>query len=330
MEIVRFGASGLKVSRMALGTMTFGDMLDEAGSHQILQLAYERGITLYDTANQYNAGQSEEILGRWIKTTKVRDRIVLASKVRYAVNGDPTTAGLTPKVIVSQLEASLRRLQTDYLDVYLLHQPDYDTPIDVTWRCLDALVAAGKVRYIGLSNFAAWQIVEATHIATRNGWVRPLITQFMYNSIARAPERELLPMTQTYDLGNMIYNPLAGGLLSGKYRSDEDAKEGTRFAHNKMYRKRYWHPRQRDAADRLRQIAEDHGRTPVELALRFLLDAEGVHTILLGATKLEQLDQNLDAMQSSPLTDSEREACEEVWQALQGPVPADHRSNADA
>lgn len=327
MELIRFGASGLKVSRFGMGTMTFGDTLDETGAHEVLDLAYDRGINLYDTANMYSEGKAEEILGRWIRARGVREQIVLVSKVRYAIGDDPVTAGLTPKAIMRELEASLRRLQTDYLDIYLLHQPDDDTPFDVTWRCLDALVAAGKVRYIGVSNFAAWQIVQAHHISTSHGWARPLITQFMYNLIARGPDRELLPMTRAYDVGNMIYNPLAGGLLSGKHRPEQEAVAGSRLASSKRYRERYWHPRQREAADKLRQIAESNGRTPVELALRFLLDVKGVHNILLGATQLTQLEQNLQAVDAVPVTDSEREACDCVWEVLCGPVPAYHRSN---
>lgn len=325
MDIVRFGVSGLKVSRFGMGSMTFGDTVDEAKSRQLLDVAHEHGVNLYDTANLYAGGRSEEILGRWIKARGVRDSIVLTSKVRYAVGGDPITVGLTPKVIIRELDASLRRLQTDYLDIYFLHQPDDDTRIDVTCRCLDTLFDSGKIRYIGVSNFAAWQIVEAIHISARNHWAQPLITQFMYNLLARGPERELLPMTRAYDLGNMIYNPLAGGLLSGKHRTHEEAMEGTRLADNKMYRERYWNPRQREAAEKLRQTAKNYGRTAVELALRFLLDSDNVHTILLGATKLEQLEQNLRVLEAKPIRDSERAACDEIWQALHGPVPAYHR-----
>ena len=329
MELTRFGATGLKVSRMSLGTMTFGDQLDEQGSHAVLDLAREQGVNLYDTANQYNAGKSEEILGRWIKARGLREQIILASKVRYPVGGDPTTAGLTPKVIVHELEASLRRLQTDYLDIYLLHQPDDDTPIDVTLRCLDGLVAAGKVRYIGLSNFAAWQIVETIAIARRNGWTQPLISQFMYNAIARGPEQELLPMTRAYDVGNMMYNPLAGGLLTGKHRPHQEASDGTRLASNATYRQRYWHPRQREAAEQLRQLAENNGRTAVELSLRFLLDSPDATTVLLGASRREQLEQSLKAIEAAPLSEDERQVCDDAWSQLHGPVPRYNRSNAN-
>lgn len=327
MERIRFGATGLKVSRFALGTMTLGDALDERASHELLDVATESGIDLIDTANAYNAGLTEEIVGRWLAARGQREQVVLVSKVRYPVGDDQSTAGLTPKVVVRELEATLRRLQTDYLDLYILHQPDDDTPIEVTLRCLDALVVAGKVRCIGLSNFAAWQVVEAIHIARQNGWARPLVCQFMYNAIARAADAELLPMTRAYDLGNMLYNPLAGGLLTGKHPLEGEAASGTRLESNDMYRRRYWNPRQRAAAWQLQQIAVAGGRTPVELALRFLLDLADATTILLGATRPEQLHESLRSLQAAPLSDEERRGCEDVWNTLRGPIPPYNRSN---
>lgn len=325
MKKYRFGATGLQLSRFGIGTMTFGDQFDEKGSHALLDAAYDHGINLYDTANTYNAGAAEEITGKWLKARGVREHIVLTSKVCFRVGGDPNTGGLSPKAIMRELEASLRRLQTDYLDIYFLHKPDYDTPLEVTWRCLDAIVTTGKARYIGMSNYAAWQVVDAIRISRQNGWAPPLVTQFMYNQIARGPEQELLPMTREYDLGNMIYNPLAGGLLTGKHQPGEAAVPGSRLAKQESYRDRYWHPRQREAAEKLRLIAAENGRSPVEFAMRFLMDCADTGNILLGATRMEQFEDTLKSCEAPALSAAEREACDDVWNELHGPVPKYNR-----
>lgn len=330
MKHTRLGATGLKVSRLGFGTMTLGKPVDERTSMDVLDCAVGHGVNVIDTANTYNAGLSEQIIGRWMRSRGNRDRIVLASKVRYQVGDDPQTAGLSPKVIVRELERSLERLGTDYLDIYYLHQPDDDTPIEVTLRCLDDLVASGRVRCLGLSNYAAWQVAQAFDAAMYRGWARPLVVQYMHNLVARAVEQELLPMARAFDIGQCAYNPLAGGLLTGKYGSTDEAPAGTRFADSGMYRRRYWHERQREAAARLCEVARAGGRTPVELALRFLLDRGDANTVLLGATRVEQLEQSLAAMEAAPLDARERNACDAVWASLHGPVPRYQRVNADA
>jgi aryl-alcohol dehydrogenase-like predicted oxidoreductase len=253
---------------------------------------------------------------------------VLATKVRYAVGGDPDTAGSTPKVILREVENSLRRLNTDYIDIYYLHQPDDDTPIEITWRALESLVSSGKVRYIGVSNFAAWQIVEAVNLARNRGWTPPTVTQALHNAISRAVETELLPMTRSYDIGTCMYNPLAGGLLTGKYKAGKEAGSDTRFAANEMYRKRYWNDPQRTAADQFSRIAAQRGRTSAELALRYMLDHPNVDVTLFGATRREQVEQNLAAVTSSPLSTEELNLCDEIWAELHGPVPQYNRTNA--
>jgi aryl-alcohol dehydrogenase-like predicted oxidoreductase len=257
-----------------------------------------------------------------------RERIVLATKVRYAVGGDPDTAGSSPKVILREVENSLRRLNTDYIDIYYLHQPDDDTPIETTWRALESLVSSGKVRYIGVSNFAAWQVVEAVNLARNRGWTPPTVTQALHNAISRAVETELLPMTRSYDIGTCMYNPLAGGLLTGKYKAGKEAGSDTRFAANEMYRKRYWNDPQRTAADRFSRIAAQRGRTSAELALRYMLDHPDVDVTLFGATRRDQVEQNLAAVTSSPLSTEELNLCDEIWAELHGPVPQYNRTNA--
>ena len=328
MERIRLGGTGLKVSPLAFGTMTLGDPVAENTSLELLDFVVDQGINFIDTANGYNAGLSEEIIGKWMKSRGNRERIVLATKVRYAVGGDPDTAGSTPKVILREVENSLRRLNTDYIDIYYLHQPDDDTPIEITWRALESLVSSGKIRYIGVSNFAAWQVVEAVNLARNRGWTPPTVTQALHNAISRAAETELLPMTRAYDIGTCMYNPLAGGLLTGKYKAGKEAGSDTRFAANEMYRKRYWNDPQRTAADQFSRIAAQRGRTSAELALRYMLDHPNVDVTLFGATRREQVEQNLAAVTSSPLSTEELNLCDEIWAELHGPVPQYNRTNA--
>jgi aryl-alcohol dehydrogenase-like predicted oxidoreductase len=308
--------------------MTLGDPVAEDTSLELLDFVVDQGINFIDTANGYNAGLSEEIIGKWMKARGNRERIVLATKVRYAVGGDPDTAGSTPKVILREVENSLHRLNTDYIDIYYLHQPDDDTPIEITWRALESLVSSGKIRYIGVSNFAAWQVVEAVNLARNRGWTPPTVTQALHNAISRAAETELLPMTRAYDIGTCMYNPLAGGLLTGKYKAGKEAGSDTRFAANEMYRKRYWNDPQRTAADQFSRIAAQRGRTSAELALRYMLDHPNVDVTLFGATRREQVEQNLAAVTSSPLSTEELNLCDEIWAELHGPVPQYNRTNA--
>jgi aryl-alcohol dehydrogenase-like predicted oxidoreductase len=312
------------VTPAAFGTMTLGDPVDETASFAILDRVVDHGVNFLDTANMYTGGRSEEIIGRWMRARGNRDRIVLASKVRYPVGGDPDSAGLSPVVVMREVHRSLRRLGTDFLDILYLHQPDAETPLEVTWRCLESLVDQGKVRAIGLSNFAAWQGAEAVWMTRSRGWTRPTVLQFLYNAISRAAESELWGMARAHDFGVCVFNPLAGGLLTGKYGTDEEARSG-RLSHNEMYRKRYWDPRQRNAAAAMAVIAREHGRSPVELAIRFVADQPQVGVVLLGATTVEQIEQGLAAFRAAPLTDPERAACEEVWAELHGPVPPCHR-----
>ena len=190
MKRIRLGSTGLKVSPFSFGTMTLGQPVNEKTSLELLDLVSDSGVNFIDTSNSYNAGHSEEIVGQWMDARNNREHIVLATKVRYPVGNDPETIGLTPKVLIRELENSLRRLKTEYVDIYYLHQPDDDTPIEVTWRALESQVNAGKIRYIGLSNFAAWQIVDALYLSRSRGWTPPTVTQALYNAISRAADTE--------------------------------------------------------------------------------------------------------------------------------------------
>ena len=320
MQHVRFGATGLKVHPLCFGTMTLGGEADEKTSFELLDHAVERGLNFIDSANVYNRGTSETLIGKWMAARGNRERIILSSKVRYRVGDDPDSEGLSPRTIERELHRSLERLKTDYLDIYFLHQPDYDTPLAVTWQCLDRLARQGKFRYVGLSNFAAWQITDAYHIARRNGWIQPTVAQCMYNLIARYPEHELFPACRALDIGVCNYNPLAGGLLTAKYGAKGEAQEG-RLSNNEQYRKRYFDDRQRQAALDLAAIAAENGRGPVELAVRFCLDRPEIDTVILGATRVAQLEQSLAVIESKPLTEEEIEQCDAVWRWLSGPIP---------
>ena len=202
----------LTLPTVGFGTMTLGDQVDQQGSMQLLDIAIEHGATLIDTANSYNAGRSERIVGQWIHSRSVRDDIVLATKVRYGVGDDRSTMGLAPEVVIAQVDASLRRLNVDYVDILYLHQPDDDVSLDITWECLHRIVNSGKVRHIGVSNFAAWQIAGASHSAERHSWPPPAVVQPVYNAIARGAAAELWPMTREYGIKTCIYNPPANGL----------------------------------------------------------------------------------------------------------------------
>ena len=329
MLYTRLGATGLRVSRLAIGTMTFGDRVPEKDAHKIMDWARDAGVTMLDTANAYVGGASEEIIGRWMKKRGGRGKVTLASKVRSPVGTDWDTASLSPAVVIREVEASLKRLQTDYLDVLYLHQPDDDTPIEITLRAVETLVDQGKVRYLGLSNYAAWQVTDALHRSRKKGWIQPTVLQPMYNPVARGIDEELLPMARHFDLGICAYNPLAGGLLTGKHKPGGEAAKGSRLESNAMYRKRYWNDSLRHAAEELATVAADNGRTVIELALRFMLDTPQLHVALIGGTSLKQFEENAKACDAKPLSVQERAACDAIWATLRGEIPRYQRTNAD-
>jgi aryl-alcohol dehydrogenase-like predicted oxidoreductase len=317
MEYRTFGRSGVRVSRLCMGTMTFGGQADEQQSRRMVDMCLDAGINFFDTANIYNDGESERILGRILKGR--RDDLVVASKVRYPTGDGPNDEGLSRVHIRRAIDATLERLQMDYVDLYQAHQPDYETPIDVTLDAMDELVRDGRVRYGGVSNFAAWQVCEAMHVAERRSVAAPVSVQPMYNMLMREVETELLPMCRAYNLATMAYNPLAGGLLTGKHeRGTPEA--GTRFGLLKSYRDRYWHDRYFDAIENLKTVASEAGIAMVEMSLRWLLGRENLTCIILGASRPEQLEQNLAACENGALPADVQDACDEAWQQLRGPM----------
>ncbi len=313
----------LKVSRLSMGTMTFGSQVSEADSIRMMDRCLEAEINFFDTANIYNQGESERIVGQGLKGR--RKNIILASKARGKMGGGPDDVGLSRAAIRKAIEASLRRLQTDYLDLYYLHQPDYDTPIEETLETMAELVREGKVRYPAISNYAAWQVTQILWLCEKNGYPRPCISQPMYNLLARGIEDEYLPFCRKFQIAVVPYNPLAGGFLSGKHRSDAEPARGTRFDGNRMYLDRYWHGDYFQAVEATAQIAREAGRSLVELAFQWLLSRPVVDSIILGASKMEQLEANLKACEGTPLDKATLERCDGVWNRLRGVTPKYNR-----
>jgi len=316
-------STGLKVSRVSFGTMTFGSQTEEDVARRMIDLCLDAGINFIDTANIYNKGLSETIVGKLLKGR--RDKVVLATKVRGKMGDAPDESGLSPAAIRKAIDASLQRLQTDYVDLYYLHQPDYDVPIEETLAAMDELVKAGKVRYPAVSNYAAWQVAEIHCISQKNGYQPPFISQPMYNLVARAIEDEYLPFCKRYGVAVVPYNPLAGGLLTGKQSRESKPVSGSRFDGNRMYLDRYWHDDDFAAVEELKAVARDAGKTLIELALQWVLSQEQVDSVILGASKLEQLEQNLKACAGPKLSKDVLERCDAAWSRLRGVTPKYNR-----
>jgi aryl-alcohol dehydrogenase (NADP+) len=312
----------LTVSRVCLGTMTFGAQVDEPTAAAMVEECLARGVNFIDTANVYNAGRSEEILGRVLKGR--RDRVVLASKVGNKMGDGPAESGLSHAAIAKGVEDSLRRLKTDHLDLYYFHQPDYAAPLEESLEAMDRLVRAGKVRYLGASNYASWQVCRLLWLAKENGWPAVKVVQPMYNLLARGIESEFLPMGRAFGLATVAYNPLAGGLLTGKH-SAAAPLAGTRFERMPAYKDRYWHPANFDAVQDLSAAARAEGRSLVGLALGWLLHHTAADGVIIGASHPEQLRENLAALEAGPLSPDAVAACDHVWKSLRGPSPQYNR-----
>jgi len=315
MERTILKGTGTTVSRLSLGTMTFGAQADEATSLRMVDVALDGGINFFDTADAYGKGRSEEIVGKALKGR--RDGVVLASKVCNSMGPAPKEAGLSRWHIIHGVEDSLRRLQTDCLDICYLHKPDRNTPMEETLAAMDTLVQQGKVIYVGMSNFAAWKVCRAKWLCELHRWAPPVVVQVPYNLIARGLDDECVEFTQDMQVGVAVYNPLAGGFLTGKHQSQTDPAKGTRFALNKDYYGRFWHDSNFAALEELTRIATDAGRSLTELALQFLLSRNVVDSVIIGASKLQHLEQNLQAADGR-LDEDTLSACDAVWQQLRG------------
>ncbi|MFZ0077917.1 MAG: aldo/keto reductase, partial [Trebonia sp.] len=302
MDHARLGRSGLQVSRLCLGTMTFGLQSDEATGFAIMDRAAEAGVDFLDSSDAYplggdlaSRGRTEEIIGRWMLGK--RDRFIIATKCFAPTGPAPFDAGNSRKHIMSAVDASLRRLQTDYIDLYQLHGYDLDTPIDETLGALDDLVHSGKVRYIGCSNFLTYQLVRAIGRSETLRLARFDSVQPRYNLLFRQVERDMLPFCEEDGVGVIPYNPIAGGLLSGKHSGSAPPPEG-RFTlgwAGQMYQERYWNERAFETVGALRKLADQAGTSLVTLSVAWVLASKAVTAPIIGASRPEQLDASLAA-----------------------------------
>lgn len=294
MEYRNLGRSGLKVSPMALGTNAFGTRSDEATGIAIVHRALDLGINLVDTADMYGDGESERIIGKAIKDR--RSRVVLATKGWWRVGDGPNDAGSSRQHILDAVDASLRRLGTDYIDLYQMHGWESETPLEETLEVLNDLVRWGKVRYIGCSNYAAWQIAKAIGIQERRGFARYISHQPEYSPANRAIEREIIPACLSEGVGQIVYFPLAGGLFTGKYRRGQEAPAGSRaVTQGERFTKRWFTERNFDLVEQLSSVAQEAGISLPLLALAWAMAKPGVTSAIVGASRPEQVETNVAA-----------------------------------
>lgn len=314
-----------KAAELVLGTMTFGDTADAATSAAILQAALDSGIRHIDTANAYVGGVTEELLATLLKGR--RDQVFLASKAGMPHADAGEDSPLSPSALRRSVEASLRRLKTDRLDLFYLHQPDYLTPLKDTLVEVAKLRDEGKILSLGVSNFAAWQIAQIQQVSAEVGAPQPVVAQQLYNLVGRRIETEYLPFAAATQVKTMVYNPLGGGLLTGKH-SFAQVPTGGRFGDSRlaaMYTQRYWDADLFTAIDKLSAIGEEAGITLIELSLRWLAYHQQVDSLLLGGSKVEQLQSNLTAIAAGPLGSELAEAAAAATASLHGPMPAYNR-----
>jgi aryl-alcohol dehydrogenase (NADP+) len=301
MDYRTLGRSGCAVSNLCLGTMTFGNETDEAGSHEQLDTFLQAGGTFVDTANVYTRGVSEEIIGRWFanRPSDVSDRVVLATKGRFPMSEGPNSSGLSRRQLTRALDASLGRLGRDHVDLYQVHAFDAWTPLEETLRTLDGFVREGKIGYYGLSNFTGWQLTKAVHVARALGLNEPVTLQPQYSLIVREIEWEIVPAALDAGMGLLPWSPLGGGWLSGKYKRDERPTGDTRLgdnpergmeAYDRRGTARTW-----DTIDAVQKVAEDRGVSMAEVALAWVTDRPSVTSTILGARTTAQLETNLKA-----------------------------------
>jgi aryl-alcohol dehydrogenase-like predicted oxidoreductase len=317
MEYRSLGHTGVQVSRLCFGTMSFGGEADEATSRALYQRCREAGINFFDTADVYSGGKSETILGKLIAGQ--RDELVIATKAHFASGKAPTDRGSSRYHLVRAVEASLRRLNTDRIDVLYLHHYDAETALDDTLKSLELLIQQGKILYPAASNFAAWQVMRALGIAERHGWAKLAALQPMYNLAKRQAEVEILPMAQAMGIGVCSYSPLAGGILTGKYQ-DENAEGRLRV--NAMYKVRYGDPSYYDLALRLSALAREIGHHPASVAVAWVGSHPGITAPILGARNLDQLEPSLRSL-DVPMT---AELRARISQMSPAPAPANDRS----
>jgi aryl-alcohol dehydrogenase-like predicted oxidoreductase len=326
MQHTKFGRTGLRVSRLCLGTMTFGLQCDEAQSHAIMDKAAEGGIDFFDAADVYplgggraTAGRTEEIVGGWLSGK--RHSFIVATKCVGQMGPKPWDQGMSRKHILDAIEASLKRLKTDYVDVYQLHSFDPVTPIDEALEALDAVVRSGKARYVGVSNWMAHRLARALGCSELKGLARIDSVQPRYNMLFRTFERDLLPLCEEEGVAVIPYNPIAGGLLSGKHDRGAPPPEGRFQLGNAgaRYQERYWHEREFDTVDALRGLSNEAGMSMASMAVSWVLSNPAITAPIVGASKPEQLKDSLDAAERGPLPADLKARLDELtheWRAV--------------
>ena len=293
MEYRQLGRSGVPVSVIGVGGNQFGSGADEQQTARIVDRAIDRGINFIDTADMYTRSVSEQFLGKALQGK--RDQVVLATKTGMRMNDGPEGTGLSRRRIMAAVDASLKRLNTDYIDVYYMHAPDPRTSIDETLRAMDDLVTAGKIRYCAFSNFAGWQTAEVIGLCERRGYQAPVVNQDLYNLIERGIEQELIPACEHFGLSIVPYSPLASGFLTGKYHRGEAVPEGVRGHGNTGWQERRLTDKNFTILEVVEKFAAEHDRSVSELAIAWLLGHKVVCSVIAGATKPEQIDANADA-----------------------------------
>src|SRR5471030_638276 len=323
MKTVSLGRTGLKVSEICLGTMTFGLQTERDESFAIMNAAEEHGVSFIDVADAYpvggtleTVGRTEEIVGDWLAGK--RDAFVVATKVHLPMGPGPNDRGNSRRHIIAGCDASLRRLKTDYIDLYYTHRWDPEVPIDETLGALDDLRRAGKIRYAGCSNIAGWQMMSSLWSADHNRTIRYDAVQPRYNLLYRAIESDLLPAAKEYGVGAVVFNPLAAGVLTGKYKKGQAPQEGTRFTLGRsaqMYQQRYWQDAQLEIVEKLSADIASRGKSITHVALKWALDQPGVTCAIIGASRASQLHDSLKAVDIT-LDDDDKKVCDQAWYDL--------------
>jgi aryl-alcohol dehydrogenase (NADP+) len=318
MQYVNLGRSGLKVSRICLGTMTYGNpawrswVLAEESSRPFIKRALEHGINFFDTADMYSRGGSEEVVGRALRDFAKRDDVVLATKAFFPMSEAPNDRGSSRQHLMSAIDNSLRRLGTDYVDLYQVHSWDAETPIEETLQALHDIVRSGKARYVGASNLAAWQFTKALYVADLRGWTRFVSMQNHYNLVYREDEREMLPLCRDQGIGYLPWSPMARGFLAGNRRpadrGDTERAKIDDFAHRLYYQESDF-----QVVDRVAEVAEARGVKPAQVALAWILHQPEVTAPIVGASKMAQLDEAIAAVDIS-LSAAELQRLQEIYQ----------------
>jgi len=317
-KYTNLGKTGLKISRICLGMMTYGSaqwrpwILNEEQSRPIIQRAIELGINFFDTADMYSLGLSEEITGRAVRDFAKRDEIVIATKVFFPLGDKPNQGGLSRKHIMHAIDASLRRLGTDYVDLYQIHRLDKETPLEETLEALHDVVKAGKARYLGASSMFAWQFAKALFTATRHGWTRFVSMQNHYNLVYREEEREMIPLCREEGVGVIPWSPLARGFLAGN-RTRSKSGETTRAQTDKFAHEMYYQESDFAIVDRAGELAKQREQTVAQVALAWLLHQPGISAPIIGASKIQQVEEAVAAL-NIQLSHDERKFLEEPYQ----------------